>query len=56
MTVVCIVLRVRRHALVRRDRAFEDCPLIEIVHFHRCLRGELQSLRTNVGQLRIQVS
>ncbi|CAN0295122.1 unnamed protein product, partial [Ectocarpus fasciculatus] len=22
-------------------QTFEDCPLIEIVHFHECLRGEL---------------
>jgi membrane glycosyltransferase len=36
-------------------KAFEDCPLIEIVHFHECLRGELRSLRSNVAQLRSQV-
>jgi hypothetical protein len=32
--------------------AFEDCPLIEIVHFHECLRGEMRSLRENVTALR----
>ncbi|CAM9389253.1 unnamed protein product [Ectocarpus sp. 6 AP-2014] len=32
-------------------QAFEDCPLIEIVHFHDCLRGELRCLRTNVQTL-----
>ncbi|CAM9736054.1 unnamed protein product, partial [Hapterophycus canaliculatus] len=32
-------------------QVFEDCPLIEIVHFHECLRGELRSLQTNVEAL-----
>eukprot|EP00903_Cladosiphon_okamuranus_P018702 g17215.t1 len=32
-------------------QTFEDCPLIEIVHFHECLRGELRSLKTNVETL-----
>lgn len=36
--------------------SFDDCPLIEIVQFHNCLRVELKSLRTNVGYLRAQVS
>ncbi|CAM9754564.1 unnamed protein product, partial [Heterosigma akashiwo] len=31
---------------------YQDCPLIEIVHFHECLRGELRSLHDNVKRLR----
>ena len=34
---------------------FDGCSLIEIVHFHECLRGELRSLYANVRYLLKQV-
>ncbi|CAM9778753.1 unnamed protein product [Chrysoparadoxa australica] len=40
---------------VTMHETLTDCPLIEIVHFHECLRGELLNLQKNVHLLRRQV-
>mmetsp|Transcript_1220 Transcript_1220/g.1908 ORF Transcript_1220/g.1908 Transcript_1220/m.1908 type:complete len:716 (-) Transcript_1220:66-2213(-) len=44
------------HDKISLRTMYEDCSLIEIVHFHECLRRELQSLINNVILLRKQAA
>ena len=37
-------------------KTYADCPLVEIVHLHDCIRGELVRLQDGITRLRIDTS